>query len=130
LANPKGLDLETGDSAARAAAIREILRQSMESGTVAPRRCVATLDFAVPCDTPGAFVRALFALYGLPRGAADAFVADLSFAIGSGRYDLLVSEERAVTSALDAAFTVRGCDPATKPALRSELVALLVRPAD
>jgi hypothetical protein len=130
LANPKGLDLETGDSAARAAAIREILRQSMESGTIAPRRCVATLAFAVPCDTPGAFVRALFALYGLPRAAADIFVADLSFAIGSGRYDFLVSEERAVTSALDAAFTVRGCDPTTKPALRSELLALLVPPAD
>jgi hypothetical protein len=98
----------------------------MEPGATAPRRCVAALDLAVPCDTPGSFVRALFAMYGLPRAAADTFVADLSSAIVLGRYDFLVSEERAVSSALDAAFTVRGCDPETKPALRSELVALLM----
>ncbi|MBD5604781.1 MAG: hypothetical protein IAI48_06780 [Candidatus Eremiobacteraeota bacterium] len=83
------------------------------------------LAFAVPVDTPGCYVRAVFAMYGLPRGAADAFFADVSSAIRDGREDLLISEERLVRNAVSEAFTHHQSAIAMKPFLEAELVALL-----
>jgi hypothetical protein len=128
LPNPNRLDLETGDEAARASSIDQILRYGTEAGAIAATRCEERsymLDFAVPFDTPGGYVRALFALYDLPRVVADAFLADLSQAIRSGRRDLLVSEERAVANALDVAFAATECDETHHAALQTDLCNLL-----
>ncbi len=128
LPNPNRLDLETGDEAARASSIDQILRHGTEAGAIAASRCedrAYMLDFAVPFDTPGGYVRALFALYDLPRAAADAFLGDLSQAIRSGRRDLLTSEERAVANALDAAFAAADCEETHRLALQVDITRLL-----
>lgn len=100
-----------------------------EIATAAPVRVDAgvpyMLNFSVPMDTPGCYVRALFAMYGLPRAAADAFFADVSSAIRSGREDLLVSEERLVHNALGQAFSSHPGAIAMKPFVESELLGLL-----
>jgi hypothetical protein len=128
LPNPNRLDLETVDDAARAVSIDQILRHGTEAGAIAASRCADRsymLDFAVPFDTPGGYVRALFALYDLPRAVADAFLADLSEAIRSGRRDLLVSEERVVANALDVAFAAAECDDTHRAAIEADLRRLL-----
>ena len=132
LPNPKRLDLETRDAAVRTSSICEILRYGTEAGAIASSRCEAPhymLAFAVPYDTPGGYVRAIFALYGLPRGAADAFFGDLSLAIRHGRHDLLLSEERAVENAVAVAFDVAGCDDTYRTVVEAELISLLGRGA-
>lgn len=83
------------------------------------------LDFYVPFDTPGGYVRAIFAMYGAPREAADAFFADVSAAISHGRADLLISEEYLVRNALSEAFSAFECAQAMKPLLEAELLGLL-----
>jgi hypothetical protein len=83
------------------------------------------LDFYVPVDTPGGYVRAIFAMYGAPREAADAFFADVSSAICHGRADLLISEEYLVRNALSEAFSAFECAQAMKPLLEAELLGLL-----
>ena len=85
------------------------------------------LDFFVPFDTPGGYVRAIFAMYGAPREAADAFFADVSSAIRHGRADLLISEEHLVRNALSEAFSAFACAQAMKPLLEAELLGLLAR---
>ena len=128
LPNPNRLDLETGDEAVRAVWIDQILRHGSDAGAIAASRCEERpymLDFKVPFDTPGGYVRALFALYDLPRTVADAFLADLSQAIRSGRRDLLASEERAIANALDAAFAAAECDETHRLALQAEITNLL-----
>ncbi len=128
LPNPGRLDLETPDEAALTFSICEILRRNADSGAIVTARCDSSrymLPFAVPCDTPGSYIRAVFALYGLPRAAAEAFFADVSLGIALGRHDLLVSEQRLVENALAAALAIPGCDPACRPALAAELAGLL-----
>jgi len=128
LPNPSRLDLETPDEAALAFSICEILRRNTDSGAIVTSRCDSSrymLDFAVPCDTPGSYVRATFALYGMPRAAAEAFLEDVSLGIALGRHDLLVSEQRLVENALEAAFAIPGCDRNCRPALTAELCRLL-----
>jgi hypothetical protein len=130
LPNPGRLDLENGDGSARVSSIGEILRRSTEAGAIAPSRCSQRsymLDFAVPADTPGSFIRSMFALYGMPRAAADAFLADVSLAIGRGRHDLLISEVRLVENALATAVAGHACDDETHAMLEAELIALLRR---
>jgi hypothetical protein len=83
------------------------------------------LDFYVPVDTPGGYVRAIFAMYGAPREAVDAFFADVSSAIRHGRADLLISEARLVRNALSEAFSAFECAQALKPLLEAELLGLL-----
>jgi hypothetical protein len=128
LPNPSRLDLETRDEAALAFSICEILRRNADSGAIVTTRCDSRrymLDFVVPCDTPGSYIRATFALHGLPRAAAEAFLADLSLGIALGRHDLLVSEQRLIENALEAAFAVPGCDRSCRQALAAELSGLL-----
>ncbi|MBD5635491.1 MAG: hypothetical protein IAI49_13525 [Candidatus Eremiobacteraeota bacterium] len=127
LPNPERLDLESGDEAARMS-IRRILRRSTDAGAIAPGSCDEgryRLEFAVPFDTPGNYVRSLFALYGLPPGVAGDFFADVSFAIAEGRRDLLDSEPRLVENALDTALVGIVCDEETQRSLVAELIALL-----
>jgi hypothetical protein len=128
LPNPGRLDLENGDEASRASSICEILRRSTDVGAIAKSHCsrqTYALAFDVPFDTPGNYVRSLLAIHGMPSDVADAFFADVSFAIATGRHDLLMSEVRLVRSALQSAAAGLDVDEETLFLVESELVALL-----
>jgi hypothetical protein len=127
LPNAERVNLETGDERVRASAICDLLRRSTDAGAIAPDRCNGrgySLEFVVPFDTPGSYIRALFAMYGLPRSAADAFFDDISTAIAQGRHDLLVSERRLVANAVASALSTAVCDGDPEE-LEAELIALL-----
>jgi hypothetical protein len=110
----------------RSIAVTPIVRDQVASK---PAECAEReaymLDFYVPVDTPGGYVRAIFAMYGAPREAVDAFFADVSSAIRHGRADLLISEESLVRNALAEAFSAFACAQAMKPLLEAELLGLL-----
>ena len=129
LPNAERLDLEDGDEAARHSVIFEILRRSTDAGAIAPDRCERRwygLEFSVPFDTPGSYIRSMFALYGVPRSAADAFFGDVSNAVRQGRRDLLISERRLVANALATALAPLGGDPELSEILEAEICGLLV----
>jgi hypothetical protein len=129
LPNPERLDLEDADEAARDSVICEILRRSTDAGTIAASRCERCwygLEFSVPFDTPGSYIRSMFALYGLPRSVADAFFTDVSNAVRQGRHDLLLSERRLVANALATALAPLGGDTELSDVLEAEICGLLV----
>ncbi len=128
LPNPGRLDLENGDEASRVSSICELLRRSMDEGAIAPSHCSRTtymLEFSVPFDTPGNYVRSMFAMYGIPNAVADAFFGDISAAIDSGRHDFLISEEKLVRNALGFAADGLDIDEETLFVVEAELLALL-----